>query len=533
MSNLLLEIRNLQIDFPSENGPKTVVKNFNLTLRRGELHGIVGESGSGKSVTMLSVCRLVNNAQYPAGEIILNREDGTSIDLLQTQDLQAIRGKHISYIFQEPMTALNPLLTCGKQVAESMKNYDPEKIKALFEKVKLPDPECIYNSYPHQISGGQRQRVMIAMAIANQPALLIADEPTTALDASVQHEVLTLIKEICRAEQMSLVFISHDLEVVKNLTERITVMYRGEVVEQGHTADIMQNPQHPYTKALMAIKPSYKLQGQFLPTLDKLLQEPDYKPSRWPDKTPTEDIGMEVHTLNKSFSKKNVLNKIEFNVFRGESLGIVGESGCGKSTLARILVKLHQADCGEVLFEGESIIDLGKHYRRKVQMIFQDPYSSLNPRMTAGETLIEPMQVHQIGGNQSERKQKALSLLEAVGLSSAHWDSYPHQFSGGQRQRLCIARALSVDPSLIICDESVSALDVSVQAQILNLLKDLQQRFGLTYLFISHDLQVVTYFCNRVMVLNKGEISSLQTTAQLMENPGDAYTAKLLSYLNL
>lgn len=531
MSDFLLDIRNLHIAFPVEGGQKSVVKNFNLSLKAGEMHGIVGESGSGKSVSMLSVCKLVPQALYPEGEILFKTENGEDIDLLKTDQLQSIRGKQISYIFQEPMTALNPLMTCGKQVAEAMIDANREHIIELFEKVKLPDPLRIYHSYPHQISGGQRQRIMIAMAIANQPKLMIADEPTTALDASVQHEVLQLIKEICQSEKMALVFISHDLQVVKNLTDQLTVMYAGEVVEQGATAHIMQHPRHPYTLALMAIKPSFSQRGHFLPTLEKILNQPDFIPSNWPEIKRMDERIMQVEDINKSFSGKPVLNHIQFEVNKGESLGIVGESGCGKSTLAKILVKLHLPDAGQMLFEGKSIVDLGKRYRRQVQMVFQDPYSSLNPRITAGETLTEPMKVHGLYGNAAERKSKAIALLEAVGLSADHWDHYPHQFSGGQRQRLCIARALSVEPSVIICDESVSALDVSVQAQILNLLKDLQQRFGLTYLFISHDLHVVTYFCDRVMVLNRGSISTLQTTEKLIQEPGDDYTQKLLSYL--
>lgn len=530
MSHHLLDIRNLHISFPVEGGQKKVVQGLNLSLNAGELHGIVGESGSGKSVSMLSVCRLIPQAKFPTGEIWFTTGEET-VDLLKTDDLQTIRGKQISYIFQEPMTALNPLMTCGKQVGEAMKNPTEEKILALFEKVKLPDPQRIYRSYPHQISGGQRQRIMIAMAIANQPKLLIADEPTTALDASVQHDVLQLIKEICQTDKMALIFISHDLQVVKDLTTSLTVMYRGEVVEQGKTGSVMQHPQHAYTKALMAIKPSFKLKGQFLPTLEHMLQNPDYQASLWPKSLHTSETIFNVRDIQKSYSGKPVLNHIQFEVNKGESLGIVGESGCGKSTLAKILVKLHQPNAGTLLFEGKSIADLGKRYRREVQMVFQDPFSSLNPRMKAGETLMEPMKVHGLYENDTERKSKAVALLESVGLSAAQWEYYPHQFSGGQRQRLCIARALSVSPSVIICDESVSALDVSVQAQILNLLKDLQQQFGLTYLFISHDLHVVTYFCDRVMVLNQGNIAALQSTEQLMHSPEDDYTRKLLSYL--
>ena len=537
MSKTLLAYKNLYIGFDHSSIENCVVKDFHLEIEEGGKYAIVGESGSGKSVSMLSTCSLVNGANFPRGEIIYQL-DNQPVNLLKTDKdtLRTIRGNHISYIFQEPMTALNPLMSCGNQVLEALKLKEKEKVYALFEQVQLPDPERIYNSYPHQISGGQRQRVMIAMAIANNPAVLIADEPTTALDASVQNAILTLLIDLCEQRNMALVFISHDLNLVKKLAEHVTVMYKGEIVEQGLTKQIFDSPQHEYTRALLAIAPTFELKGNYLPTLQHILENKAAPPGKWPMAKGAKDEHLfAIDNLEKSFGNKKksntVINQVSFEVSAGETLGIVGESGCGKSTLAKILVKLHTANGGTLQFKGKSIYDMGIAYRREVQMIFQDPYSSLNPKLKAGEALIEPMLVHKLYKNKKECKEKAMALLHDVGLNEDFYERYPHEMSGGQRQRLCIARALSVNPEVIICDESVSALDVSVQAQILNLLKQLQMDKGLTYLFISHDLNVVAYMSDRIMVLNKGEIAELSDTELVLKNPNNDYTKQLLSYL--
>jgi peptide/nickel transport system ATP-binding protein len=537
MSKTLLTYKDLFIGFDNQSIENCVVKDFNLEIKEGGKYAIVGESGSGKSVTMLSTCSLVNGAHFPQGEILYQFDD-QPINLLKTdyKTLRKVRGNHISYIFQEPMTALNPLMTCGNQVLEALKIKEKEKVIALFEQVQLPEPERIYNSYPHQISGGQRQRVMIAMAVANDPKILIADEPTTALDASVQNAILKLLTDLCEARNMALIFISHDLNVVKKVAQYVTVMYKGKIVEQGLTKQIFDAPQHEYTKALLAIAPSFSLKGQYLPTLQHILENKNASPGVWSiSQADKNEPLFSVDHLEKSFGTKKktntVINQISFEVSAGETLGIVGESGCGKSTLAKILVKLHAANNGVLQFKGESIYNVGLAYRRQVQMIFQDPYSSLNPKIKAGDTLIEPMLVHHLYKTRKECKEKAKALLHDVGLNDEFYERYPHEMSGGQRQRLCIARALSVNPEVIICDESVSALDVSVQAQILNLLKQLQIDKGLTYLFISHDLNVVAYMSDRIMVLNKGEIAELADTDKILQQPKDAYTKKLLSYL--
>lgn len=529
--SLLLSIQNTALAFGHLPEQRQVVYDFNLTIARGMRYAIVGESGSGKSVTMLSLCGLVPGVKLLAGSAMWHSQNDTT-DLYQLDDdaLSAWRGKKISYIFQEPMTALNPLMTCGKQVAEVIAGKNKDTVLQWFEKVKLPEPERIYRSYPHQISGGQRQRVMIAMALAGQPEMIIADEPTTALDASVQRSILDLLDDICRQQNTALVLISHDLNLVKRYSDHITVMYRGKIMEQQSTEKLFAQPQSDYTRALLSIKPSWQARGQYLHTLD------DYgkKTTPWPQSSQSDETLLQSGNLVKWFGKKprqTVLKHISFEVKKGETLGIVGESGCGKSTLARILVKLYTPDGGHVILEGQSIHDLGKKYSRKVQMIFQDPYSSLNPVYTALKTLTEPMQVHGIGKNAEERYEKAAALMTEVGLSAADLEKYPHEFSGGQRQRLCIARALSIEPELIICDESVSALDVSVQAQILNLLKRLQFQKHLTYMFISHDLNVVAYVSDRVMVMDKGEIAELGETGQVITHPQHAYTQKLISLM--
>jgi peptide/nickel transport system ATP-binding protein len=547
----LLSIQNLSICFGVGVNKVQVVDDFTLNIKKGKIYGLVGESGSGKSVSMLSICGLVPKIYYDSGKILFQDETGKTTDLINAnrETMMNVRGRQIAYVFQEPMTGLNPLMTCGKQVAEACFEVRDTRTEVLrlFNEVKLPDPERIYNSYPHQISGGQRQRVMIAMAIANKPQLLIADEPTTALDASVQKTIVDLLVNLSKNLNMAMVFISHDLMLVKSFADEVTVMYKGKVMEQGEAGHVFNNPQHPYTKALLRIHPSYHQKGEYLATLDHLLNREDMSslPQKsdveyWPKElTIAENTILSGEKLLKKFGRKTgfktisnvVLKEIDLEVFEGETLGIVGESGCGKSTLAKILVRLHSPDGGTLTYKGKSIFDIGKRYSREVQMVFQDPYSSLNPRKRVGEALTEPMKVHNILPSSKARVEKAKELLESVGLDPALFERYPHELSGGQRQRLCIARALSVNPRVIICDESVSALDVSVQAQILNLLKKLQVEKNLTYIFISHDLNVVAYLSDRIMVMSDGSISEIATTKEIIENPKSDYTRTLLGLM--
>lgn len=530
MNDTLLRIQDLHLAFEENGVQKSVVQGLNLELRSGELHGIVGESGSGKSVSVMCICGLIPKLKILSGSIQYFGLQDTAIELSQAdeQTFRKIRGKEIAYIFQEPMTALNPLMTCGAQVEECFDKKSKSEILHLFQQVRLPDPERIYHAYPHQISGGQRQRVMIAMAIAGNPKLLIADEPTTALDASVQAEVLQLIHELCRSRGMSLLFISHDLNVIKSITQQVTVMRKGEIMEQGKTTELFSNPKSEYTRQLISVHPNLQLKGKYL-SLNGEASE------FWPTLKLDEDNILSVNDLFKKYTEKKqkpVIDDISFTVNRGESLGIIGESGCGKSTLAKIIVRLEPVNRGQIVLEGKSIFDLGRNYARQVQMVFQDPFSSLNPKKTIATTLMEPMLVHGIYQSKQNRRDKAIELLNEVGLDETALNKYPHQFSGGQRQRICIARALSVEPELIICDESVSALDPTIQAQILNLLKELQFRKKLTYLFISHDLNVVNYFCDRVMVMNQGKIVGPMTPHQLMQEPPDDYSRNLIAHIH-
>ncbi len=527
MSAPLLRIHDLHLAFEENGVLHTVVHGLNLDLHLGELQGIVGESGSGKSVSVMSVCGLVPNLKVVKGSIEYFGFQDEPIELTRADQatLRKLRGKEIAYVFQEPMTALNPLMTCGSQVEESLKIRNKAAVLKLFQQVRLPDPERIFDAYPHQISGGQRQRVMIAMAIAGDPKLLIADEPTTALDASVQAEVLNLIVDLCKERGMSLLFISHDLHVIQSVTQKVTVMKKGEIMEQGITKDIFLNPSSAYTRQLLSVKPSIALKGKYLGGAED-----------WPKSDQIDGNMLSINHLRKSYDTgkkaKPVINDISFSVQKGEALGIIGESGCGKSTLAKILVRLEASNQGDIVLEGQSIYELGRNYSRKVQMVFQDPFSSLNPKKTIDSILIEPMQVHQIGKNKAERKNKAIQLLQEVGLTEDALTKFPHQFSGGQRQRICIARALSLEPELIICDESVSALDPTIQAQILNLLKELQIRKNLTYLFISHDLNVVTYFCDRVIVMNQGTIQGPMSAQELLTHPPDEYSKNLIAHIH-
>jgi peptide/nickel transport system ATP-binding protein len=568
----LLQIKNLSVDFVTESGSTTALKNISFTIERGETVAVVGESGSGKTVTSLSVLQLLPSppAQYISGEILFSENGNASIDLLKMNknELQKIRGNKISMIFQEPMTSLNPVKTCGSQVVEAMRIHKnislkkgEEKTIQLFEQVKLPDAASILHRYPHQLSGGQKQRVMIAMAMSCNPDLLIADEPTTALDVTVQKTILQLIKELQVKQNMSVIYITHDLGLVAEIADKVIVMYKGSVVEAGPIKNIFLNPQHPYTKALLSCRPTASSKGKRLPVISDFLSEVsgnEYQVSgnrshvsgeenREAGKneiSKSEEPLLKVENLKVYFPvKKNFFGKIlrefkavdnvSFTVSKGETLGLVGESGCGKTTLGRALIRLIAPTSGNILFNGKNIAHIADEQLRKmrkdIQIIFQDPYGSLNPRLTIGQAINEPMKIHEILPTEKQRKEKIMELLQKVDLKPDFFNRYPHEFSGGQRQRICIARALGLNPDFIICDESVSALDVSVQAQVLNLLNDLKSELGFTCIFISHDLGVVHYISNRIMVMNKGKIEETGTADEIYYHPQKKYTQQLIA----
>jgi len=542
-----------------------VLHAVDLSLYQGELLALVGESGSGKSVTSLASMQLIPNLaeHLDSGEIWYEKEgENIAIHSLSEKEMQAFRTKEIAMIFQEPMTALNPAMTCGKQVFEAIdqhlelsKEENKNRCLELFESVELPNPERIYNSYPHQLSGGQKQRVVIAMALSCNPKILIADEPTTALDVTVQKEVLQLIKKLQQKHQMACLFISHDLELVHEVADHIAVMQNGKIVEYKTTEELFENPEHPYTKALLACRPAIYKNLKSLATLSDFLEKPDFNLKTFyaQNELSLEEIKsnrenqyakapvLEIQNLSKVYSDKgffgkgteiNALDNVSLDLFYGESLGIVGESGCGKSTLSKCIIQLEKQTKGAVIYQGENIERLLSEkplaYRKSIQMIFQDPASALNPKMRIGASLVEVMKVHAIGKNTFDRKQKTIDLLEKVGLDTAHFSRYPHEFSGGQKQRIGIARALALEPKIIICDESVSALDVSVQAQVLNLLNELKEAFSLSYIFISHDLSVVKHFCDRIIVLNNGKIEEEGFPEELFENAKSDYTKRLI-----
>jgi peptide/nickel transport system ATP-binding protein len=556
--NNLIEVRNLEINFGSA---VPLVKSISFDIRAGEVLGIVGESGSGKSITCLSIIRLLSDAATIKGDIMLN---GESLSNISEAQMVKVRGKEISMIFQEPMSSLNPTKRCGNQVREAIlihQNVSKEEAKTqvlqLFKEVSLPDVERIYNAYPHQISGGQIQRVMIAMAIANHPKLIIADEPTTALDATVQNDIVNLLKKIKSNYNSSIVFISHDLGVVRNIADRVLVMKKGEIVERGPVEDIFTHPNHPYTKGLLACRPPLDYRLYRLPTVhdyltlneeqikvklsNYVIKSEDWKLTY--QKLENKHVLLDVKDLNKWYTVKRdwlgkpkevlkALNNVTFQVRSGEVLGLVGESGSGKTTCGRTLLKLISPTSGNVNFNGHDVFYMLPEelriMRKEFQIIFQDPYSSLNPRLKVGDSLMEPMQIHQIGKTKSERRDLGVHLLEEVGLAADDFEKYPHQFSGGQRQRICIARTLSMKPKFIVCDESVSALDVSIQAQILNLLLELKERYDLSYLFISHDISVIKFISDNVLVMKKGEIVERASAEDLYYNPKHPYTQKLI-----
>lgn len=560
----LLSIRDLSIGFQTATGISPGVEQVDLEVRRGEIVALVGESGSGKSITSLSILQLLPQppTRYLSGKILFTGRAGQTIDLLQRtpQQLQAIRGAEIAMIFQEPMTSLNPVFTCGNQVAEAIRAH--RKISAdearreaisLFGKVQLPDPEAIFSRWPHQLSGGQKQRVMIAMAMSSRPSLLICDEPTTALDVTVQHTILQLIRHLQQTEDMGVIFITHDLGVVAEIADRALVLYRGKVVEEGTIESLFRHPRHPYTKGLLACRPALHKKGERLPMVSDFIEgsgEPVVADGGSADiqgQTPRElDRKMLVQVENlrvwypkrKTFLGKvleytKAVDDVSFAVYEGETLGLVGESGCGKTTLGRALLRLTEPTEGRILFGGTDLAALKaedlKRLRPHIQLIFQDPYSSLNPRMTIGSAIAETLKVHGKATTDNQRREQVIALLEKVSLKAEHFDRYPHEFSGGQRQRIVIARALALRPSFIVCDESVSALDVSVQAQVLNLLNDLKKEFGFTVVFISHDLAVIRYISDRIMVMNKGRIEEVGIAEEVYTRPASPYTKRLIA----
>ncbi|GAB4252873.1 MAG: ABC transporter ATP-binding protein [Vicingaceae bacterium] len=563
-TNTLLEVKNLVTEFRTEEETVKAVDDISFTLNKGETIGIVGESGSGKSVTSLSIMRLIPNppGKITHGNILFHNKEGI-VDLVNCseKEMRSYRGNDIAMIFQEPMTSLNPVYTCGDQVAEAIilhqkvsKAEAKQKTIELFKQVELPRPDKIYDAYPHQISGGQKQRVMIAMAMSCNPSILIADEPTTALDVTVQKTILELMNDLQLKHNMGILFITHDLGVIAELADKVIVMYKGKIVEQGSVWDIFTNPQHPYTKGLLACRPPLDKRLHWLPTvsdfmitdedgnikqIDKTVDEvtanlviSDEETAKRHEKLYDQEPILEIKNLKTYFPiKKGLFGKatdyvkavddVSFKVYPGETLGLVGESGCGKTTMGRTILKLLEPTDGNIIFKGRDITHLTtkemRSYRKEMQIIFQDPYSSLNPRITIGEAIMEPMRVHGLYENDKARKEKVMELLERVSLSPQHFYRYPHEFSGGQRQRICIARSLSLNPQFIICDESVSALDVSVQAQVLNLLNELKKEFKFTYIFISHDLSVVKFMSDRMVVMNQGKIEEMGMQMKYIE----------------
>lgn len=576
MNHPLLTINNLSVDFVTESGVTSAVQNVSIEIKKGETVAIVGESGSGKTVTSLSILQLlpVPPAKYKSGEVFFSEDGLSKLNLigLPEKDLRQIRGNKISMIFQEPMTSLNPVKTCGSQVMEaimlhkkSTRKEAKEKTIELFTHVQLPDASAMLHRYPHQISGGQKQRVMIAMAMSCDPALLIADEPTTALDVTVQKTILKLIKDLQQEKDMSVIYITHDLGLVAEIADKVIVMYKGQVVESGTVKEIFLSPKHPYTRALISCRPDAASKGKLLPVIsdfikknkedakeNDLVKAPlialiennsnELRPIRHTTDPATPLLKVEnlkvYFPVKKSFTGKilqetKAVDGVSFSVAKGETMGLVGESGCGKTTLGRTLIRLIKPTAGNIFFNGKNIAAIPDEEMRKmrkdIQIIFQDPYGSLNPRLTIGKAIDEPMKIHKILSGKKQRREKIMDLLEKVDLRPEHFNRYPHEFSGGQRQRICIARALSLNPDFIICDESVSALDVSVQAQVLNLLNELKAELGFTCVFISHDLGVVHYISDRIMVMNKGKIEETGTANKIYFNPKTLYTQRLIA----
>lgn len=543
----LLEVSDLEISI----GSRKLVTGLHFRLEAGQTLAVVGESGSGKSLTALAIMGLLPSGGRASGSIAWK---GQPIYTWPERRRRRLRGKEMSMVFQEPMSSLNPVLTCGYQVAEVLKVHEGlrgqalrQRVLDLFEQVRLPDPSRMWRSYPHELSGGQKQRVMIAMAIACHPDLLIADEPTTALDVTVQKEILDLLTQLQTNTGMAMLFISHDLAIVHKLAHQVLVMHQGQVVEQGPAHQLFISPAHPYTRGLLACRPPLVGRPRPLPVLDDFLN-PQPKTSRKtakhiPYPQPTSDAILRVENLHVRYvTRRNWLGRpiqwlqavdnVSFEVYTGEVLGLAGESGCGKSTLGRAVLALQAAEKGAVWYKGRNIFSLSsselRRLRREIQVVFQDPYAALNPRMTIGQALSEPLRVHRLVPEGRSARKKVEELLERVGLRPDMFHRYPHEFSGGQRQRICIARALAMQPSFLVCDEAVSALDVSVQAQILNLLNDLREEFGLSMLFISHDLSVVRYMSHRVAIMQQGRIVELAPADAIFTQPSSEYARRLI-----
>lgn len=532
-STEILSVKNLNVSI--SNSP--ILKNISFTLKKNEILGLVGESGSGKSITAFSIINFFNTSEVLLeGDIFFNNK---KINSLSNKSLEKIRGSQISMIFQEPMSSLNPSMKCGEQILEILLKHKitetsngREHVLELFKKVQLKKVQTIFNKYPHELSGGQQQRVMIAMAIACEPKILIADEPTTSLDGIVKDEILGLLKQIQSETKMSILFISHDLDLVSKFADRTIVLKKGSIIESGNSKSIFNDPQKNYTQMLLASRTPKKERPVRLPTIENKL-----KKYRLISKKERKEVHEKIYNLepilkvkNLSFSYKKtlILKDISFNIFKGETLGLVGESGSGKSTIAKSILNLNNYQHGEILFNNIDIKKYNtKNFRRSVQLVFQDPFSSLNSEITVGDSIMEPMIAHNIYNNRKERITRVYQLMNDVGLQKSDFFKYPNQFSGGQRQRIVIARALSLNPIILICDESVSALDVSVQAQVLNLLNTLKKKFSFTFLFISHDLSVIKYMTDRVIILNKGVIEEFDETDTVFHNPISNYTKQL------
>ncbi|RSN98033.1 ABC transporter ATP-binding protein [Acinetobacter pittii] len=556
----LLHVQNLRVSFKGEDKQYIeTVKGITFDIPANTTVALVGESGSGKSVTSLATMGLLPVGQSKIDEQSKIIFEGKDLLSLSRKDMRKICGKDIAMIFQEPMSSLNPVFTVGNQIAEVLclhmglnRKQARQRVLELLKEVGIPSPETKIDAYPNQLSGGQQQRVMIAMAIACEPKLLIADEPTTALDVTIQKQIIDLLESLRKRRQMSMLFITHDLALVGEIADKVIVMRHGEIREQGAAEQVLEQPKDVYTRALLYCRPQmsqrpYRLPvtSDFMRQEDDVLVEQSFDASEIPERkrglNGDEQIILEVKDLKKSFySRKGLFGKeefqavkgVSFKLAKGKTLGLVGESGSGKTTVGLLLMRLHQASGGQAFIEGKDILSLTEKefakYQRKIQIIFQNPYASLNPRFTIGQILLEPMQIHNVGKDDAERKQIALGLLERVNLPEQAYYRYPHEFSGGQRQRIAIARCLTLKPEILICDESVSALDVSVQAQVLNLLQDLQDEFGLSYIFISHDLSVVKYISDQVMVMNHGEVVEIANSDELYAHPQHDYTKRLL-----
>ena len=541
----ILDVHNFSVKFKLNNDETfAAVRGIDFSINQGQILGLIGESGSGKSVASQCITKLIDDALL-YGEVLFSHND-SQVNLLTVDEdtLRTIRRREIAYIFQEPMTALNPLIPCGKQILECAESPSAEFLSLLLEKVELTDIERVAASYPHELSGGQRQRIMIAMALAKKPKLLIADEPTTALDIAVQTEILTLLKKLSRDEKMGILFITHDLLSLKGFADNIAVMYHGKLVEKNTANKILTHPQHPYAKALIESRATYTKRGNILAELDDLLETKDgelhFNPPKSIPLTPkknSDEVLLELSGVEKSHFKSSlfkkeetkVLHDIHFTLNQGDILGLIGESGSGKSTIAKLILKIWNPTNGVLKLHNKDLASISD-ISEEIQLVFQDPFSSLNPKQKIGNAISEVLQTTDKKAPKSAVKEKVISLLQEVGLTASDFAKYPHEFSGGQRQRICIAKTLAKNPKIIVLDEAVSALDVSVQAKVLNLLNDLKREKGLTYLLISHDMNVVSYFCNKIIVLKQGRVIESGETDILIRNPKSDYTKTLLEH---